>query len=265
MSKESPSSLDYTEPLFIQNRDLAHGHDDKVLSATGTFVKWQGQHYVVTCRHVLEAVRWEQKETLAIMAGRGILNFSSPTPSGPISSFRELEARRDGSKPDIAISRLPAHWWNQITKNKSKKAVDLDAWVEPVWPEIRIAKACGWLQNYKEMSDEHVSTTGVWIVAEMASAISPQAPEFTMFSPDAENALTLLSGVSGGVVVSEQNNVEVPIGVVFEGFPGEADSLGDNRPAAAYTQPGDLMVRGHVLTPEIFQDWLQRRSDLGRP
>lgn len=44
MSKEVPSLLDYTIPLFVQHPFMLTGRDDKTVSASGTFVKFQGRH-----------------------------------------------------------------------------------------------------------------------------------------------------------------------------------------------------------------------------
>ncbi len=62
-----------------------------------------------------------------------------------------------------------------------------------------------------------------------------------------------LSGISGGVILTLEGNQEIPFGIVFEGYPGAPGLSGS---AEAYLKPGDLMVRGHVLTPRVFQNWL---------
>lgn len=256
MSKEVPSQLDYTIPLFVQHPFMLTGRDDKIVSASGTFVKFQGRHYVVTCGHVLKQVLGIPDKVLAIMIGNSAINLSSFDASGIVHSARIPEADWAGKDVDIAISSIEPSW-PIIADKKHKKAVDLDNWTEPDWDKVRRAAACGWLNNYKSMTETDVATQGVTVVANLASGLTPAHPEFTLHSPEGENAETMLSGISGGLIVADLNDQEVPIGIVFEGFPGEADTLGDRGPGMLF-QPGDLMVRGHVLSPETFSDWLQR-------
>lgn len=59
MNGQAPNRLPQkqTDPLWIQDHFLTSGHDENTPSATATFVKRKGCHYLVTCRHVLEIVR----------------------------------------------------------------------------------------------------------------------------------------------------------------------------------------------------------------
>jgi len=155
---------------------------------------------------------------------------------------------------DVGISPID-HAWDFLVERKGKRAVDLDTVLELRWTEITNAKACGWLDNYKEQTPDSVVTKGVEVIAEMASSISPDRPQFTLHSQTAEANHPSLSGISGGVVLALQDNVEVPFGIVFEGFPG--NPVDEANSHDAYLKPGDLMVRGHVLTPTVFETWLR--------
>lgn len=256
MSKEDPNPLDYTIPLFVQHPHLATGRDDRTVSASATFVKFEGQHYIVTCGHVLGQVVDSRDKTLAIMIERRSVNLYPFGAFGAGLGLRTPQADWAGRVVDVAISSIEAVWQHIVTR-KHKKAVDLDNWSEPAWADVRRAVACGWLNNYKGLTEWDVSTQGALVFADVASCLSPTHPEFTLHSEKAENSETMLSGISGGLIVGELGSEEVPIGLVFEGFPGEADTLGE-RESGLLLQPGDLMVRGHVLTPEIFADWLRR-------
>lgn len=252
MSKEDPNSLNYTTPLFIQHQFLASGHNAKTPSATGTFVKFQGKHYVVTCQHVLAAADVSQRMNLSIVIGRGVFNLSHPTPDGIVPSFRVPIAEMPSNAIDIGISTIE-HAWDFIVERKGKKAVDLDQWVCPDWSQINAAKACGWLDNYKKEREEQVEVSGVEVICEMASIVSPNHTQFTMHSATDEENHPSLSGISGGVIVTLDDAFETPFGLVFEGYPGAPGTGGS---ADTYLQTGDLMVRGHVLTPTVFAKWL---------
>lgn len=254
MSKEHPSSLDYTTPLFVQHQFLKGGHDVNTTSGTGTFVRFGGKQYVVTCNHVLQAADHSQRMNLAIVVGRGIFNLSYPMRDGSLAPSFRVPLQPDASTEiDVGISDV-MHAWDFLVDRKGKKAINLDDWIEPNWSQITNAKASGWLDNYKEETGDGVAIKGVDVIAEMSSNVSPEKAQFTMHSATAEDHPSL-SGISGGVVMTLEGESEIPFGIVFEGYPG-APGLGSGA-RETYLQPGDLMVRGHVLTPTIFENWLR--------
>jgi hypothetical protein len=248
MSKEDPNTLDYTTPLFIQHRLLLKGHSKNTLNATGTFVRFQGKHYIVTCRHVLKKADHSNHFNLAIMIDRTVINLSTMSGAGPAYSSFKVPLDESGKHEiDVCISPID-HAWEYIIQAKGKKAVDLDLWIVPDWANISEVFACGWL-NKKDHAADMVSTSGVHIYVESSSKISPNNRQFTLHSATGNPDWPSLSGISGGLIHTKAEQGEIPFGIVFEGYPGD-------EPADALLKPGDLMVRGHVLTPQIFKGWL---------
>lgn len=58
----------WSDPLWLQDYFVRNGHSEKTTNATATFIKYSGQHYVFTCRHVTETVKAEGAERLASLA-----------------------------------------------------------------------------------------------------------------------------------------------------------------------------------------------------
>jgi hypothetical protein len=248
VSKEDPNTLDYTTPLYISHRFLVQGHNKDTLSATGTFVRFKGLHYVVTCRHVLALANHSKYFNLSIVVDRihfGLSNIIGPGPA--VSSFRTPLDESGAHQIDVCISPVD-HAWGHIVQVKGKKAVDLDSWTEPDWANISTAFACGWL-NKKDQTDTTIITTGIHVYAELGSKLSQNDRQFTMHSETGKSDGPSLSGLSGGLIHTTKEQGEIPFGIVFEGYPGDES-------AHAFLKPGDIMVRGHVLTPQIFQNWL---------
>ena len=254
MSKENPSSLAYTTPLFIQHQFLASGHDIGTDSATGTFIKFENNIYIVTCDHVLKQANHLERMNLAVVTNRTIFNLSEFQRDGYLMpSFRVPLEPCGMEKIDIGITKISNYMWSMLKNEKGKKSVDLDDWKEPAWSKTTNAKACGWLNGEKDEINEKLAVKGVEILADIASKLSPNERQFTMHSPTDNSENPSLSGVSGGIIVANQDQEEIPFGVIFEGYPNNNTTSNLHE---AYLKQGDLMIRGHILTPEIFKNWL---------
>lgn len=255
MSRENPNSLDHTIPLFIHDSLLKDGHDVTSTNTTGTFVKYADVIYLLTCNHVIEQVDMDMNQTIMICCDHAMFPFSPLAKDRSTLSIKPVATEHWEGAIDIAISKTD-HCWQMISEVKSKRPVDLDNWQEPNWDNIEIANAHGWVNAHKKIIENRVATSGVCVAAEMSTKISPQQPQFTMHS-HVENIGYGLSGISGGVITILENDIEIPIGIVFEGHPS---ALNNNQDIETQSFLGneDLQVRGHLLTPDIFKDWLHR-------
>ena len=135
MTDPAPDSLArrQTDPLWIQRHFLTTGHDENTPSATATFVKRRGRHYMVTCGHVVQTVRQRREKegetqlTMALHVDRTIMNLSSVGPEGIVLSVRTPEAELQSDEADIALASLEPSFWEILSDKKNKTAIDLDS------------------------------------------------------------------------------------------------------------------------------------------
>lgn len=67
------------------------------------------------------------------------------------------------------------------------------------------------------------------------------------------------SGVSGGpIFLSNAKNIW-PVGIIYEGQPGNSADFEElkSKEEAFFTKE-DLLIKGVTLNPEVFSDWLSR-------
>jgi hypothetical protein len=223
------------------------GHNAKQANGTVTFLKYKNAIFACTCRHVLNEVKGNL--VLAVMADRMVLNFASIGPDGILSSFRRVQ----DSTVDIAISPVPAGMWLLLAKKKAKQAIDLDTFNPPPWDLIKFCHAAGYPCEHKVDSGTVVRSPMPRVVAELRTTVSKGTKEFTLHSSLNEPHGFFFSGMSGGPIVGETDKGDlVPVGIVFEGAPSSK-----KRQRSIFAGPNDLMIRGYVLTPEVFDYWLQ--------
>lgn len=251
----------YTDPLFLQDHFLGSGHDHGTHNGTSTFVKYRGHHYVCTCRHVADSlgdkaiVGTETKHpTAALMVGRVVINLSFFTEDGLQSALRAPSVDNE-YKIDVCIAVIESHW-KFLQERKEKVAIDLDQWIEPPWQEIGMCAAAGYADEHKTTQGDHVSTPMPLVTAELQSRLSADAREFTLNSTLKEPHGIYFSGMSGGPILGMYGEgAYTPIGLIFEGYPSSKDA-----PQSIFAGPNDLFVRGLLLTPERFGEWLRALS-----
>lgn len=258
----------YSDPLFIQSYFLRNGHNEFTINATATFVKYEGRYYVCTCRHVTKIVEKSQNENddnwdinLALMTESMSINLSHFTAMRTLkSTFNSPEkAVGENSEIDVSITDISSLWDFFCTK-KSKIPIDLDLWEEPPWPDIKVCATAGYGSEHKERKDAIVATPMLYIVAETASALNRDCQEFTLSSKLEEPPGYYLSGISGGPILALwEDKVSGmnfrPIGLVFEGSPS-SENLANI--GSGLTGPNDILIRGLLMTPDIFSNWLKR-------
>ncbi|WP_271591994.1 hypothetical protein [Bradyrhizobium sp. CCBAU 65884] len=234
------------DPLWIQHRFLATGHDETLENGTATFIKFKDHHFICTCRHVAEAAKGDFVP--ALMAGQLILNIASMHPDRVYRhNFRSPE------NYDIAIAPMTGFHFELMQSRKGKAAIDLDAWETPEWSTEGTLAAAGYLNEHKYSLADKVATPMNFAVAELASSIGPQLPTFTLSSVVDEAHGLFFSGMSGGpVFISPAENKLIPVGIIFEGGP----SSGRFKNLQTSIGAADILIRAHTLTPTIFESWL---------
>lgn len=263
-----------TDPAWLQDHYLGTGHTEDTNSATFTFIKRKGRNYAVTCGHVVDQVSNPStvpgalRPTLALQVDRAVLNLSSVTGIGHLTPVTRA-IQKDGARRDIdiAIAEIPANYWSLLTDRKNKTAIDLDAWREPNWNAVRMCVAAGYPNEHKERMEvdarEMVSAGFLRAVAEVSSNLGRDQKYITLSSALDEPHGRFFSGMSGGPIYAQEGDADVvadedllPIGIIFEGYPGSgrAGEIGDA--TAAYLTERDIFFRGLTLTPESFDYWL---------
>lgn len=246
-----------SDPLFIQSRTLL-GRDEHTPNGTATLVQIDGAVYVVTCRHVAgyPASIGDPHVTCALMADKMVLNLSEITAEGVRSSFGEVAADFSDRERDIAILPLAEHLWKHYGARKAKRPLNLDAWREPPWADIKWCAVAGYPTYHKQVQGDQLASPMVVSIVETAGGIDPENASFTLSSQLPEPSPYYFSGISGGPVFGLTDDEIWPVGIVYEGHPS---TPADARPAEAFLGPTDLFFRGLLLTPCIFRRWIESR------
>ena len=267
-----------TDPTWIQHHFLATGHDENTPNATATFVKRRGRHYMVTCDHVLESVtrrrdaEGETQLTMALRVDGGQLNLSSVGPEGVVLSVRSPAAELHSTPADVALTSLEPSYWELLSGRKRKTAIDLDSWQAPDWSAVQKCLAVGYENEGKttvgSAGSEKVATRLLNVVADLSSMPVDDATGFELMSELDRPHGYAFSGMSGGAVYaiegSERTEVEddelFPVGIVYEGSPSthRARELDVEDAGRSIFSDRDIFIRALMLTPGIFDDWLER-------
>lgn len=93
------------------------------------------------------------------------------------------------------------------------------------------------------------------VIAELACTVSARSTSIVMQSQLDRPSDWGFSGMSGGPMFAlGQNDQPCPVGIVFEGYPSGEDG---GRSKDAFLGDHDVLIRGHLLTPDIFGTWLR--------
>ncbi|MDD9973270.1 MAG: hypothetical protein OXU27_04655 [Candidatus Poribacteria bacterium] len=262
-----------TDPLWLQDYFLSTGHNETTQNATATFVKRRGRHFMVTCRHVLDITPQARHPSIALQIDETTLNFSYIDPQGIQCSVRAPEKEIMAlPEVDIALACIDGSYWHLLISKKNKVAIDLDSWREPNWNEVTYCLAVGYENEGKKIISSAgvrmVETPFLNVVAELCSTMRNDTTEFTMFSklPGPHNRN--FSGMSGGAVYavegSEQREAQdeelFPVGIVFEDPEStkQANNRNNEEAMDTFVTPRDVLIRAVMLTPDKFDDWLDK-------
>ncbi|THD49362.1 MAG: hypothetical protein E7774_01600 [Bradyrhizobium sp.] len=238
------------DPLWIQHRTLAGGHDKTIDNATATFIKFRDHNFICTCAHVVEAAKGDLVP--ALMVGQLVLNVASYHVD---NVYRHNFRFPDRTEFDIAIAPLDASYWNLLQTKKAKTAIDLDAWEEPEWLTTDTFVAVGYFNEHKYNHEGKVATPLGLVAAEAASSMGAELPKFALSSRLNTPHGYYFSGMSGGpIFLPVSADKMLPVGIVFEGGP----SSGRHKARSTLIDPTDILIRAYTLTPLIFEDWLSR-------
>jgi hypothetical protein len=264
-----------TDPLFFQDYLLAHGHNVDTKNATATFVRFGGRVYVCTCRHVVEILTNRQERghsvfpTLALMVDRAMLPLSFFTPDGLQLGQYVPNASANGETVDIAIAEITGTYWDLLTSRKNKSAIDLDEWREPRWSQAQMLIAAGYPDEHKQSvsdsGEEKVIATLTLVAAAADGAISKFEPEVHMRSRLGEPHGYYFSGMSGGPMYVQQDELIIPVGILCEGWPATSNKPVIFKPNGTdiLFDGQDIIVQGLTLTPSNFEKWLKARPVKG--
>ncbi|MEK8093039.1 hypothetical protein WOC76_10965 [Methylocystis sp. IM3] len=280
MDEQRPESLPrrQTDPAWLQDHFLETGHDETTRSATFTFIKRRNRHYAVTCRHVMEAISDPKMvpgarfPTIAIHIDRAVLNLSYFTAKGLSLGVGAPHAETKREEIDVAIAPIDGSYWGLLTSKKNKMAIDLDNWREPKWDAVKYCLAAGYPDEKKTKvttgGAEKVSSQLFVVVAEVSSRLARSERQITLSSLLDKAHGYYFSGMSGGPVYAVEGHAErqvedeelFPVGIIFEGHPssGRADMEGSKDGASVFLTERDLFFRALTLTPELFDEWLQK-------
>ncbi len=261
-----------TDPLWLQDYFLATGHGAKTRNGTASFVAFQRRQFAVTCRHVMKAVSNPEvipgahHPTIALQIDMTALNLSFFTAAGLQIALKAPEPEHSEREVDIAIAELTGSYWALLTSKKGKRAIDLDNWREPNWAAVKMCAAAGYPDDpeYKEtgfVEDKEMLAVPMFlVVAEVAAPLTRDQRIITLSSRLKEPHGYYFSGVSGGTLYTAEDDILVPAGIVFEGYPSSKNKETAHANNPTYLDNNDLFIRALTLTPQIFQEWLGRAN-----
>lgn len=236
-------------PLFIGNYFFADGHNQESTNATITFINFQNIIYGVTCKHVHDEVHKVKHSTARIIIGNVVQNLSGWSHFGLESYISDV-----AEDIDISIIKISENIWREIQEKKKRTFIDLDYYEEPDWSNIKSCIAAGFPNKSKSIQGNQVAASKIEITAELASNLTPSSKTFTIFSTLESPSPHNFSGISGGPIYCINDHSFLPIGIVYEGFPsGEEENA---RNSESFYHDNDITVRGIVINPNNFQEWL---------
>lgn len=238
-------------PIYIGGKYLQDGHSAATTSATGTFIRFKGVDYAVTCGHVSQEAYATERSTARMHLGRSVIQFDSFEDVGSIRSLRDVGGE---SSVDISICRLGPNYVEDMSRRNGlrKAPIDLSACPEINWTNAKWALAAGFPDRAKSESDGLVSAPMVEVIAEIVSRIGCNE-KFALHAACASPYG--LSGMSGGPIflINEDGTIS-PIGIIFEGNPS---IINVQRPCDAFLRNDEVLILGQLLTPVVFEKWLK--------
>ncbi|HEX7851001.1 MAG TPA: hypothetical protein VF485_14825 [Sphingomonas sp.] len=230
---------------------LADGHKASSPSATATFVRFENRIFVVTCLHVKQIAFKGRGSTARLHAGRAVIELAHWTTKGVrVPSLRDVD--RD-TAIDVSLCELPVYLLELLSRDKVKRPIDLDNFTAPDWPIIRYCLAAGFPDRAKSEDGAILTSPMVEAVAELASKVDSASTSFVLQSKLKTAPKWTFSGMSGGPIFALGANTPQPVGIIFEGYPSGEEA---NRPSDAFLCERDILIRGQMLTPDIFRSWL---------
>jgi hypothetical protein len=248
-------------PLYIQDALLFDGHDATTKNATATFVKFEGRYYACTCRHTVDIVNKRRAmgtspfPTLALGLKKRFINLSLIGTDGLRDAISVVQPSAGQDYFDLAIADISEHW-HSLSAEWGNRAIEMNPenWREPRWARAKLLAAAGW----PEIGKRNVTVNGIGrvrgtvtlIIADVSGGISRHDDIILMNTRlDAPHGW-FFSGVSGGPIYVLQDELMVPVGILYEGWPQTKDDRHDE-----FT-PNDIVIRGVTLTPSSFERWL---------
>ena len=209
---------------------------------------------------------------MALQIDGTVLNLPYFVPKGIKPSAQASVLELGPPEFDIALAYIDHSRWQLLSSKKNKVAIDLDSWRGPNWKDVTYCLAVGYQNEGKKIisSDgvKMVATPFLNVVAESSSIVSSETTVFAMSSELSSSNRYWLSGMSGGTVYavegSDQREVQddelFPVGIVFEGFPSKEQAIDQYNEEAtgAFLTQRDIFIRGVILTPDTFDDWLKK-------
>jgi hypothetical protein len=156
---------------------------------------------------------------------------------------------------DLAIADISEHW-DRLVDEWGNRAIEMDPenWREPRWARAKLLPAAGW----PEMGKRNVTVDGIervrgkmtLIIADVSGGISRHDNIVLMKSRLNEPHGWFFSGVSGGPIYVVQDDLIIPAGLLYGGWPQTKDDRHNELTL------NDLVIRGVTLTPTNFERWL---------
>ncbi|MBF0376252.1 MAG: hypothetical protein HQK72_02100 [Desulfamplus sp.] len=262
------SGCNFCLPVFFHQYFLVDGHTEKTNNATLTFFKYNNRRYMVTCLHVIDILDEKRDKTndywhtLSLSLGRTFLQLSDMDHSDPTKRkdvFRKITENFGEEQVDIVIAPIDDIRWSWIQSEKLKQTIDLDNWIAPKWADMDMGSVFGYPTKHKSQKGDYVASPCVTIFAEIVSNLNENSNQITLFSTLEKPHGYYFSGISGGpIFVSSDEDRRYPIGIVYEGQPGSPKDLTTEESEQSIFSENDILIKGFVLTPDIFSTWIER-------
>ncbi|MFC1502809.1 trypsin-like peptidase domain-containing protein [Pseudomonadota bacterium] len=246
----------FSGTFWVKEEHLAPEKIDEntTRSGTVTFIKYKGELYALTCKHVIDALKNKQREWKEEQEQK--FNFTPPEEGigfyTPIDNnqyhfnyeFTIVPVDDNGVQPDLAIARVELY---SIERLKRKPLIFTG---KSKLPETGIAS--GYPEEQRIMKQgEKLNTFSPKIVTCTATLNESMAGNiYIEDSIDSHNDVDVLSGMSGGPLIWSSHDKFGLAGIVKSGYdiqPKEGGLILNNC----------IVVHGERITPKLLDNWLK--------
>lgn len=229
------------------------GHTEKTDNATATLVEFEGQGYVVTCRHVIESVIKDTGNVVCRMTFGPIDLDLSYMAVDDDNLCVQCPSFNISKEYDLAIAKIDCQFVMDLPE-KEKDFFQIDKIEIPTIAKDRLVAACGFPTIHKCEKDGKVQAKMVEAVLELTQEFLPTSIDFGISSKiEKQKEEYFFSGMSGGPVIHGEEMDDYLIGVIYEGRPSLPRDEKDDK---SFFPEEQKYIRAYTITKERWPEIL---------
>lgn len=232
---------------------------DALRSGTVTFISYKGEFFVLTCKHVVEAlekkqIEWkeDQKKKFDFEPPLDGVGFYTPIDNNQYHlnyKFTIIGQDETGQQPDVAIARIHYSSISRINR------IPIKLTAKKSYPETGIAS--GYPEEQRIIKPgKRISTFCPKFVSCVASL--RETMNGNVYIQDTitdHNDVDVLSGMSGGPIIWSNIDRFGLVGIVKEGYDIQPKKDG-------LALEDSILIHGEKVTPDLLEQWLKQVSEI---